>query len=317
MNGSGKNLGCRCRILAYKDAEAHVLEVSPAIGPENLPGTVKAFHIDYGVSAGKVIVAHEESLVKVSAGIVPYVKDKVFHPLFLEVQGCLMAFLVGCAGEFTQPYVAHGVREHKRGVYAVYGYFSPGNLEGDDLLLPLDGDGDLGSGRSLDTAHHTVLGEFHARDHFVVHLQETVSYHKTHFFRGTSGNDFQHYCGVVGNVELYADSVEISGEFLLGGIEFHGGHIHRVRIQTGKGGSNGGISDTVAGEYIHIGVQFLPVPVFGGNHVLGLPVTDYRQSNEGAKHDAHYYLEYLNCLFTHFLSAQQLFPRVSGGLFRL
>ncbi len=229
------------------------------------------------------------------------------HPLVLEFQGRLVAFLVGGAGEFPKPEVTDCVSEHKRGVNAVEGNLSAGYLKRDHLLLPLDRDGNLCAGRALYAANHTVLGEFNAGNHFVVHLEEAVSGEKAHLFRGASGDDFKHNCCVVGDVELYADSVEISGKFLFRSVALNGGHIHGMGIKAGKDCGHCGIRRAVFGEGVHVvtlnnledGIEFLPVLVFCGHKVLGLPVTDNRQSNKGAEYDAHYYLKDLYGLFTH------------------
>ena len=268
---------------------------------------MEAFHIDDGVSAGEVVVAHEEGLVKVAAGVVADVEDKVPHPLVLEFQGRLVTFLVGGAGEFPKPEVADCVRKHKRGVNAVEGNLSAGYFKRDYLLLALDCDGYLCAGGALYAAHHTVLGEFHAGNHFVIYFEEAVSGEKAHFLRRTAGDYLQNYSRVIGDVELYADTVKIAGQFLLRGIALHGRHIHGMGIKAGKDGGHRGIRRAVFGEGVHVvtlnnledGIQFLPVLVFCGHKVLGLPVTDNRQSNKGAEYDAHYYLKDLYGLFTH------------------
>ena len=82
-----------------------------------------------------------------------------------------MALLEGGAGEFSQPQVANGVPDDEGGIYAVYGNFSAGNLEGNLFRAPLDRNGDLGSCRAFHASHHAVLRELDAGNHFIVHLQ--------------------------------------------------------------------------------------------------------------------------------------------------
>ena len=272
-----------------------------------------AFHIYYGISAGEVVVGDKEGLVQVTAGVVPDVKDKVAHALFLEFKGGLVAFFVGGAGEFPEAEVPHGIGEHECGIHAVHGDFPTGYFKGYDFFLPLDGNGNLCSGGTLYSAHHAVLGELHAGNHLVVHFKQAVSYHEANFLRGAAGDNLQNYRSIIGDVELYADSVKVPGKFLFRCVTLHWRHVHGMGVQTGKGGGNRGISYGSAGKGVHViafnhlqdGVEFLPVTVLCRNHVLGLTVTHHRKSNEGAENDAHHYLKNLNCLFTHCLSAQQ------------
>ena len=245
---------------------------------------MQALDIHDGVSLGQEVVGKQQRLVHVTAGIVPDVKDKVLHTFLLQFEGGLVALPEGSAGELGKTKIADGILQHEGGIHAVHGNFPAHNLEGDDFPLALYGHGDFGTGGALDAAHHAVLGELYAGNYFVVHLEETVSGHEAHFLRGAAGDDLQHDGGVVGHIELDADSVKVAGKFFLRSLQLLGRQIHRVRIQPGERRHDGGIGHSLAVEGVHVillhhvqhKVELAPVGITGIDEVFCVPVTDHR-----------------------------------------
>ena len=106
----------------------------------------------------------------------------MLHSLVLQLHGCLMALLIGGAGELAQADVAHSISKHESGVHAMDGNFSAGYLKRNLLMATAHGDCNLATGRALDAVHHGVLRELDAGYHFVVYLQEAVSGKEPHLF---------------------------------------------------------------------------------------------------------------------------------------
>ena len=263
---------------------------------------MEAFDIHDGIPGREEVVGQQQRLVHVTAGIITDVKNQVRHPLLHELERGLVALLEGGAGEFTQPEIPHGVPDHEGGIYAVYGYFSAGNLEGYLLRTPLDRNGDLGAGRTFHPAHHAVLRELDAGNHFVVHLQQTVTHLQAHLFRRAAGDHFQDNSGVIGHIELNADTVEITRKFLFRITELLRRQVHRMRVQLGEGRHDGGIRHPLPVEGVHIvlfhhvqhQIELAPIHIFGAQQMLGFPVADNPQCNKGTDDDAQNHLYQLN-----------------------
>ena len=258
-----------------------------------------SFHIHDGVSGREEVVGKEERLVHIAAGVVADVEDEVIHSLFQQLHGSLVALLVGGAGELAQANVPHARTNHKGSVHTVHGNLAAGYFKGNDIVAALDGNGDLAAGRAFDVAHHAVLRELHTGYHQVVHFEQTVSGLQTHLLGGTAGNDFQHNGGVVGHVELDADSVKIAGQGLLGSLQFHGRQIHGMRVQLGQGCRNGSLRHAVLVQRVHIillhqienEIELLPVLHFGSVQVLFFAVAHHGERDHGTYYHAQYYLK--------------------------
>ena len=156
------------------------------------------------------------------------------------------------------------------------GNLAAGNLEGDNLLSPLDGNRDLGTRRALHTADHTVLLEIHASYIGSIHFEQAVARLHAQLLRRPAGDDFNHHGRIVGHIELNADPGEIARKVLFRLLELLGRKIYRMRVKSGQNGLYRSIGDLFAVDRIDIilidrlkhEVQLAPVVVLNAKAPL-------------------------------------------------
>ena len=134
----------------------------------------------------------------------------------------------------------------------MYGNLPAGDLERDLHTVAQDRYSDLGPGRSLHAPDHAVLREFHAGNDLVVDAQEPVAREHADLLRRASGNDFQHYGGIVRDVELDAYAVEIACQVRFGLLKLRRRHVNRVGIELGQGGGDRSVSHALVVHRVHI-----------------------------------------------------------------
>ena len=237
-----------------------------------------AFKIHDACALGEEKIRQEECLVEESATVVAQVENQTFHPLFQEFIGSLGHLEIRRARELAEPQIPGCVVHHEGCVQAVHGDFSTGDLERDGLSVAQYGQFDLRTGRTAHLANHAVLWEFHSCDRLLVYFQDAVTRLKSDFFGRASGDDFQHDGSVVGNIELYADSVEVTGEFCLGLFENCWRHVDGMRVEGAKSCGDGRIGNSLAVYRINVvfiqrlqhEIKFAPVAELGADQSLVL-----------------------------------------------
>ena len=105
------------------------------------------------------------------------------------------------------------------------------DFERNDFITALDLDIDLGPCRSLHPADPTVLWEFDSGNHLVIDLNQTVSGLQSNLLRRATGNDLEHYCRIVRNIELNAYSVKIASKLRFRLLQICRRHINRMRVE--------------------------------------------------------------------------------------
>ena len=218
----------------------------------------------------------------------------MLHPLCQQFLAGVHAFRIGVSRKFGEPDVAGGVIDHEEGVDAVNRNLSSLDLEEDFFLASSHGDVDLGPGRAFHPSDHAVLREFHAGDHFVIDLQDPVSFSESCFFGGPSRNHLKHDCRVVRYIELDTDTVEIASQFGFGILQLHWRHVHRMRIQFRQRCHYRCLADclgvdcvhVVPADLVHDKFQLAPVSVSDFQAVPPLGVGIEGERSEHAYHDS-------------------------------
>ena len=283
--------------------------------------------IDYRVARLEEGVAQQQGLVQVAARVVTKVEDELAHPLLLQGLGSLAEFLEGGAGELREADVGRAVADHERGIHAVLRDLAAGDFERDDLLATLDRDRDFRAGHAPHPADHAVLRVLAARDHDRIHLEQAVSRLQADLFRRASRDDLDHHGRVVGHVELNAYAVEAAGEIGLGLFELLRGEIDGMRVELGKGGNHGSVSDFLPVHDVHIilvhlledEIQLAPVLILGAKAPLALDGLLHVQGEKGSDRNARErYRKTGEITYFHFChrAARTRYSRSSEDLFR-
>ena len=69
LDGSGEDLGCRCRALVNEHYDGHVLEGAAAVGGEVLALGVDTFGIDHELACRQELVDHDDGRLHVAATV--------------------------------------------------------------------------------------------------------------------------------------------------------------------------------------------------------------------------------------------------------
>ena len=162
----------------------------------------------------------------------------------------------------------------------MYRDFPSGDFERYLFLAAADGNGDLRSGRAFHPPYHAVLRELDTCDDLVIHLEDAVALLESDFLGRSARNHFQDYGGIVRHVELDADAVEVAGQVGFSLVKLNRRHIDGMRVQGGKGSSDGCVGqilpvygiDIVLVNLVQDEVQFTPLVVLYVYQVLPLGI---------------------------------------------
>ncbi len=294
LQGAGEDLAGGSGSLVHKELHAQLLEGTGAVGAKLFPLAVAAFEIDDHRIARQEEVGQLAGLVKIAARVVAQVENELAHPLGEQLSAVQQDLVLRGAGELRQAHVARGVADHEGRVHRPGGNLAAGDLERDHLPAALHGHEDLAAGHTLDATHHAVLREMHPRDVGIVDLEQAVAWLQADLLGRTAGDDFDHHGGVVGDVELDADAVEITHQVGFGLFEHLRGHIGGMRVQGGQGGRGDGVADLGAVHAVHVVLidalederDLAPVVSVHAQHAAALADPVHEQGDQQTDDDA-------------------------------
>ena len=121
---------------------------------------------------------------------------------------------------------------HIRGIQAIHGDLSAYDLELHQIgsASPLHLHTYLRAFRSPKALHDIGSPHLHARDHRIVHLDDTIARHQSNLLGGTTGNYLNHVHRIGQHIELNTNTIEITLQRLIHLLGLLRIHISGMRV---------------------------------------------------------------------------------------
>ena len=178
------------------------------------------------------------------------VENQVFHPLRLQLLQRLAELGKRLLGKPFQLDVAGLLVHHEVGFHAMDGDFVPRDGEMERLLLPAPADVDRDTGPlfAAQLLEDPGVGADFPDRHAVIDADDLVTGADANPFGGAALDRLHHHDGVLHDLELHADAVEIALQRLVHAAHLLFGHIDRMRVKLFQHLHNG-----LVGQFLKIG----------------------------------------------------------------